>query len=152
MSAGFLEGDFDLPATDEPGEDIGRTLRSVARKACGWSSPLGSRTSSQRIGTGGVPPRYQMAVPLAISTRRLVRPYQRLTRWRCQETLGSLRTAESFFKRLPLIGGRPRRLRFCGGKANKLASSRKRVTTQTWLRTAARNSMAANALSATSTM
>src|SRR5258708_34152570 len=25
MSAGFLEGDFDLPATDEPGEDIART-------------------------------------------------------------------------------------------------------------------------------
>ena len=25
MGAGFLEGDFDLPAADEPGEDIART-------------------------------------------------------------------------------------------------------------------------------
>ena len=35
---------------------------------------------------------------------RLVRPYHRLTRQRCQRTLGSLRTAESFFNRFPLIG------------------------------------------------
>jgi hypothetical protein len=33
----------------------GRALRLVARKACGSSSPLGSRTRSQRIGTGGTP-------------------------------------------------------------------------------------------------
>jgi hypothetical protein len=37
--------------------------------------------------------------------------YQRLTRWRCQGTLGSLRTAESFFRGLPLIGRRPGPLR-----------------------------------------
>src|SRR5215813_3444252 len=60
--------------------------------------------------------------------------------------------AESFLWGLPLIGRRPRPLRFGGGKWNRLASRRKRVTTQTWLPTAARNSMAANALSATRTM
>src|SRR5258706_1092377 len=90
-----------------------------------------------------------MAVPLAISTRRLVRPYQRLTRWRCQETLGSLRTAESFFKRLPLIGGRPRRLRFCGGKADKLGSNRNRGGTHTKLCTAARDSIVGDPPAAT---
>ena len=37
---------------------------------------FGSQTRSQRIGTGATPARYQSAVPLAISTRRLVRPYQ----------------------------------------------------------------------------
>src|SRR5580704_6026740 len=58
----------------------GRALRLVARKACGSSSPLGSRTRSQRIGTRGTPARYHMAVPVTISTRRLVRPYHRLTR------------------------------------------------------------------------
>src|ERR1700683_5144369 len=52
--------------------------------------------------------------------------------------------ADNFFRGLPLIGGRPRPLRFCDGKSNKLASRRRRVTTQTWLRTAARNSMAAH--------
>jgi hypothetical protein len=45
---------------------------------------------------------------------------------------------------LPFRGGRPRPLGLCGGKSNRLASRRNRVTTQTWLRTAARNSMAAN--------
>src|ERR1700751_3647164 len=58
----------------------GRALRSVARNACGSSSPVGSRTRSPRIGTGGTPPRYHSAVAVEISTRRLVRPYQRLTR------------------------------------------------------------------------
>src|SRR5664279_4123085 len=130
----------------------GRALRSVARKAWGLNSPVGSRTRSQRIGTGATPPRYHNAAPLEISTRRLVWPYQRLTQWRCQETLRSSRTVESFFRRLPLVGGRPRPLRFCGGKPNRFASSRKRGTTQTRVRTAARNSIAANALSATSTM
>src|SRR5215468_690099 len=78
---------------------------------------------TQRIGTGTTPARYQSAVPLVISTSRLVRPYQRLMRQRCQCTLGSLRMAESFFKRLPLIAGRPRPLRFGGGEANRLAST-----------------------------
>ena len=58
--ADFRDGDLDLPATDEPGEDV-----------------TGTRVD---IGTGGTPPRDRMAAPLAISTRRSVRPYQRLTR------------------------------------------------------------------------
>src|SRR5215468_10599976 len=98
----------------------GRASRSVARNACGSSSPLGSRTRSQRIGTGATPPRYQSAIPLVISTMRLVRPYHRLMRQRCQRTFGSLRMVESFLSFLPLIAGRPRPLRFGGGKANKV--------------------------------
>src|SRR3974377_2198723 len=46
----------------------GRALRSVARKACASSSPVGSRTRSQRIGTGGAPPGYQMAGPPGVLT------------------------------------------------------------------------------------
>src|ERR1700746_1038240 len=49
----------------------GRALRAVARNACVSSSPVGSRTRSHRIGTGGTPPRYHSAVPVEISTRRL---------------------------------------------------------------------------------
>src|SRR3974390_3720969 len=103
-----------------------RASRSVARKACGSSSPLGSRTSSQGIGTGGTPPRYQIAVPLVISTMRLVRPYQRLTRQRCQRTLKSLRIAESFFNRFPLIRGRARPLCFFGGGGEKVGAKHTR--------------------------
>ena len=81
MGTGLLEGDFDLPATDEPGEDIARTGIEIGCQEClrielaGWIA-----ARSQRIGTGGTPPRYHSAVPVAISTIRLVRPYQRLTR------------------------------------------------------------------------
>jgi hypothetical protein len=40
-------------------------------------------------------------------------------RKRCQETRGFLRKEESLGRRLPLIGGLPRRLRFCGAKSNR---------------------------------
>src|SRR5215831_15523777 len=83
----------------------GSASRSVARKACGSSSPVGSRTRSQRIGTGSMPLRYHSAVPVAISTRRLVRPYHRLMRQRCQGSLRSVRTA--LFERLAFLGRSP---------------------------------------------
>jgi hypothetical protein len=51
-----------------------------SQEGLGSRSPVGSRTSSQLIGTGGTPPRYQMAVPMVNSRMRLVRPYQRLGR------------------------------------------------------------------------
>src|SRR5262249_45279675 len=49
---------------------------------------------SQRIGTGATPARYQSAVPLVISTSRLVRPYQRLMRQRCTTGLVAGRKEE----------------------------------------------------------
>ncbi len=79
----------------------GAASRSVQRKACGGSSPRGSRTSSQRMGTGGDPPRYQTAVPVAIWMTRLVRPYQRATVWRCQTVPASCSTCVSVGRRLP---------------------------------------------------
>jgi hypothetical protein len=78
------------------GVEIGSQKGLRVEVAC-W---VGSRTSSQRIGTGGTPPRYQMAVPVVNSTMRLVRLYQRLTRWRCQETLGFFEDGGELFQGL----------------------------------------------------
>jgi hypothetical protein len=73
---------------DEPLKDTdGSGVRSVQRKVYRWSSPRGSRTGHQRSGSGGRPELYQTAVPVATSTMRLVRPYQRGTVWRCQIVL-----------------------------------------------------------------
>src|ERR1700679_3442991 len=47
MGTGFLKGDVQLPPRDEPLKEIdGAASRSVQRKACGGSSPRGSRTSN----------------------------------------------------------------------------------------------------------
>jgi len=120
MSAGFLEGDFDLPTADEPGKDVARTGVKIGCQK-GLRLELASGIADQEPADryGGTPPRYHNATPLVISTMRLVWPYQRPTRRRCQQTLRSLKTAESFFKGLPLLGGLPRPLRFCGGKPNR---------------------------------
>ena len=52
---------------------VGAEVRSVQRKACGSFSPLGSRTSTQRIGTR-MPGGGQSAEPEAMSSLRSVRP------------------------------------------------------------------------------
>src|SRR6266571_1270311 len=54
---------------------LGVALRSVHRKAWGLRMPAGSRTSTHRIGSGGSPPWYQIAVPLVISRRQRLPPY-----------------------------------------------------------------------------
>src|ERR1700681_2875173 len=42
MGAGFLEGDFDLPATDEPSEDIARTGVEIgSQKGLGFEFAFG---------------------------------------------------------------------------------------------------------------
>jgi hypothetical protein len=51
----------------------------------------------------------------------------------CQETRGFFRREETLGRRLPLTGGLPWLLRFCGGK-NRLASSRTWVSTNGYLR------------------
>src|SRR4051795_9344763 len=63
------EGDLQLPALREPAEDLQRLLRQVgAEKACGSKRRLGSRSSTQRIGTTGRPAWRQTAVSEQIST------------------------------------------------------------------------------------
>src|SRR5271165_5872494 len=48
----------------------GSASRSVLKNAWGSCSPDGSRTRTQRIGTGGMPAWYQTAVPVAHSSLR----------------------------------------------------------------------------------
>jgi hypothetical protein len=80
VGAGFLEGDIDLPTADEPSEDVDwRGVEIDREKGLQLKLAGGSRTKSQRIGTGGLPEWYQTAVPLAISTMRWIRPYHRAT-------------------------------------------------------------------------
>jgi hypothetical protein len=72
MGMNFLKGN--LPRQRETNHWrilTGAASRSVQRKAWGGSWPMGSRTSSHRMGTGGEPPRYQTAVPVAIATTRV---------------------------------------------------------------------------------
>src|SRR3954469_24208560 len=55
-----------------PGSSSGSRLK----KACGSRSPVGSRTRTQRSGTGGEPLRYQTATSEARATVRVWLPYQ----------------------------------------------------------------------------
>ncbi len=57
MGADFLERGLHTRQreTNQPRMVAGVTSRSVLRKAEGSRSPVGSRTSTQRIGTGGMP-------------------------------------------------------------------------------------------------
>ena len=72
VAARLLEGDLQLPAQHEPGQDLRRGRRpGRCRAAPGWrSGPAGSRMSTQRSGTGGRPLWYQTAVSEATSTVR----------------------------------------------------------------------------------
>jgi hypothetical protein len=56
--------------TNHPRISSGVASRSVQRNADGLCSPDGSRTRTQRIGTGGMPAWYQTAVPVATSSLR----------------------------------------------------------------------------------
>ncbi|WP_209428424.1 hypothetical protein, partial [Pararhodobacter sp. SW119] len=68
LCAGFGEGYFDLPAADEAMMSAGARAVSVLKKACGCRLPSGSLASTQRIGLGGVPGRYQSAMSEVISS------------------------------------------------------------------------------------
>jgi hypothetical protein len=89
MGTVFLEGDLERPAGDEPLEDIDRSGAKIGAEE-GLRRELAARIADQQPADrhGGKPLWYQTAVPVAISTRRLVRPYQRGTVWRCQMVLG----------------------------------------------------------------
>jgi len=106
--------------------------RSVLRKHCGSRSPVGSRTSTQRIDAGGRPELYQTAVSDTISSMRDLPPYQSVTVIGTHTVLGSASTALNAGRRRPFTRGRP----ICptrrgGAGANRLASIRSLVTRQT---------------------
>jgi hypothetical protein len=52
--ADLAEGDFQLPALDEPADDLQWLLRRVgAEQGLRIEAPAGTRSSTQRIGTTG---------------------------------------------------------------------------------------------------
>ena len=56
VRAHFLKRDFHLPPLDEGGHNLsGDKFRSVDSKACGRNLFWGSRITTQRMGTGGIP-------------------------------------------------------------------------------------------------
>src|SRR5208337_903995 len=152
MSSHFRKCYLDLPPTDEPGENIAGASVEVGGEeglrlelACGIADEKPTdrhRRHAAVIPDGGAAGDFDDAVGSAVPETDAVS---------LPGDLAILNDGGQLFQGLTFDRPRPRPLRFCGGKSNKLASRRKRVTTQTWLRTAARNSMAANALSATRT-
>src|SRR5712691_6451786 len=125
MSAHFLEGDFDLPTTDEPGEYVARMSVEIGCQeclrieiACGIADQEpadrhgGHAAAIPQRGAGGdLDDTIGSAVP---ETDAVALPGD----FTIDEDGGEL------FLALALIGGRPRPLRLCGGKSNKLASRR----------------------------
>src|SRR3954452_8054304 len=130
----------------------GSSSGSVLKKACGSCSPLGSRTRTQRSGTGGEPARYQTATSEAMATVRVRLPYQPVSVTVRQTVAASASRFFSLGRRRPFTGRRPRfRGRHGGTGANRLASRRRRLMTQHRSRTAASNSSTAKLLSPTNT-
>ena len=113
MSPHLLEGDLQLPAQHKPFQDLEpEPLSGRCRGGPGYPTRLrGSRTSTQRIGTGGLPQWYQTAVWEASSTTRTVPSYQ-ATGEAFQETSGkpSCSFPSCSFRvgrRAPFTRGRP---------------------------------------------
>jgi len=78
----------------------GSSVISVLKKACGARFPSGSLTSTQRIGLGGVPGRYQSAVSEVISSvLGCLRPYHEDTVMLPQGVAGFESSVFSFGKR-----------------------------------------------------
>jgi hypothetical protein len=96
---------------------------SVHKSAWGEKRPRGSRSSTQRMGTTGIPPRRHTAVPEQNSTMRSPSPSQPDTVTRRQRVLVRISTSERFGRRAPLVRGRPlipgRR---CGAGSKRAAS------------------------------
>ena len=104
MGANLLERGFHPPAGDEPPEDaVGSSSRSVQRNACGSCSPVGSRTSTQRIALAEhrpcTRPRCRRRLQLALLSAV---PFGH--RDGVQTVFRSARTALSLGRRLPFSG------------------------------------------------
>jgi hypothetical protein len=129
----------------------GGTDGLVHRKASGSRRPSGSRTSTQRIGTTGVPGWYHTAVPLTYSIPRPERHRVRFDRTARRQTVArSVKRARKVGWRAPLAGVRRLPGRSDGG-SNRRASRRSRVTAITYGLSASSNSSAANSPSITAT-
>ena len=77
VSPHLLKGDLQLQrSTNHSRICVGSADGSVQSKAWGVNSLCGSRTKTQRRGTGGLPERYQTAVCDVSSTVRVVPSYQ----------------------------------------------------------------------------
>ena len=144
---------IDQRRMNQPSMSAGSVSVSVASRAWGLRRLAGSRTSSQRNGTTGLPGWLQTAHPVASSTWRSPVPYQSGTVCSRHLVAGSVSRCSRVGSRPPVRGGLPtERGERRGAGANRRASSRRRVTTQTRERTASSRSMAAKPLSATATM
>ena len=73
----LLKGNLQLPAEHKPFQYLDRVRRRVGtEQGLGGESAQGSRISTQRMRTGGLPERYQTAVWEASFTVRVVPSYQ----------------------------------------------------------------------------
>jgi len=115
---------------------------------------LGSLTSTQRIGRGGVPVRYHSGVSEVISSFfSCLRPYQEDTVIVCHGVAGSESRVFSLGNGAPFCAGRPTaRAWLCGAGAKRLASSRSRLMKVARLSMAWVSSWTAKVLSPTKTM
>ena len=68
---GDLSAEADQRNTNHCRIRVGSAAGSVQSRACGAKEPWGSRISTQRMGTGGLPERYQTAVREVSSTVRV---------------------------------------------------------------------------------
>jgi hypothetical protein len=98
MGADLCEGDIGLPSTDEPGEDVVRTGVGIGGQECLGREFAGGVTNQQpadrhRWDVAAIPQGGSGGAMVAISTRRMVPPYQRLIRWGSQTTARSWSTA-----------------------------------------------------------
>ena len=108
MPTRLLEGGLQLPAHDEPGEDLLRIGFKVGtEKGLGFELPLRVARQTQRTGTANKPVLYQTAVAEAISTMRSPLPYQLAIVAGFQTVLGSSATIERLGRRSPFRRGLP---------------------------------------------
>ena len=73
---GDLSAEADQRSTNHCSIRVGSAAGSVQCSACGAKEPWGSRISTQRMGTGNLPGRYQTAVREVSSTVRVAPSYQ----------------------------------------------------------------------------
>src|SRR4051812_9422720 len=109
MTAHLLERGLNPPAPDEAAKDRLRFVVEVgAEKGLRLAPAGGSRTSIQRIGAGGRPAWYQIAVLETISSTRLSSPYHSLTHTRVHRVAGLASTAVGLGRGGPLRALGPR--------------------------------------------
>jgi len=93
MRSDLMKGDVHRPAIDNPCQDLDGLHAWIGHsKACDSHLPAGSRTSIQRSARGETSDCYHRARPVAMSTSRLIPPYQATIPF-CQTVAGSVSRA-----------------------------------------------------------